>query len=826
MIRNYIAAALANILRRPFTTGASILTLALGLACFIAAYGIATYWRSADSYHANSARMVVMSQNWTYAGDAPAQKATTSSYALAGMLKADFPEVENAARAMEEADIPVSAGANRMILNIADVDPQFLEMFDLTFVAGDPRKALSKPKSVVLTASAAERLFGQAPALGKSVLVGGKEELTVTGVIAPVRQPSFMGAGPDSILRFDILRDLDTSQNAIALKRLPQTISLGGGYTFVQLSRTMPMEAFNKRLPAFVDRHMTKAEKERVDVDISAFPISEFAGRELDQALFAGSGPGVSTISILLGLGILTLAVACMNYAGLATALASGRSKEVGMRRVLGAGVMSVMAQAWLEALALTLVAVAIAFAALALAAPAVKASTSIDILYFLQGGLGPVGVIAGVIAAVSFLAGAYPGLVLSQVRPAAALRSGKSRSGSGVIARILVCVQFASASFLLVLVTVMYLQREHLSESTMATREDPVVLLNDLRPIGADYETLAARLAGRPGIKAVSVADIPPWGTLANTLQFTLTADAAGGKTGALVKSIGYDYFAALNLKILAGRAFDREHDLAPVSLFAFKPSAAVYSVIVDRTMASRMGFATPEAAIGKTMWLPATATRAAQPVVIIGVSEPEAMRLEASDTQGQVYSYATKAFWGQQRPIVRLARDQVPEGLASIRQAWDGMTRGIQSDVRFFDDLFEQSYLKYARIGQLFILLSSTAFVIASIGLLGIAVHAISRRRHEIAVRKTLGSSVGGVAKLLLTDFSAPVLIGNLLAWPLSYLAAQTYLSGFAQRIELSPFPFLLSMAITLLIAWAAIIGVVLKTATLRPADELRRA
>jgi putative ABC transport system permease protein len=159
-------------------------------------------------------------------------------------------------------------------------------------------------------------------------------------------------------------------------------------------------------------------------------------------------------------------------------------------------------------------------------------------------------------------------------------------------------------------------------------------------------------------------------------------------------------------------------------------------------------------------------------------------------------------------------------------VRRAFDELAPNIPADIRFFDQLFEQGYRQYGRISQLFVLLAGAAFAIASVGLLGIAVHAASQRRHEIAVRKTLGSSVTGVIRLLLTDFSLPVLIGNLLAWPLGYLAAQIYLSAFAHRIELTPTPFLISMAITLLIAWAAVIGVVLKAASVRPAEVLRHA
>ena len=131
-----------------------------------------------------------------------------------------------------------------------------------------------------------------------------------------------------------------------------------------------------------------------------------------------------------------------------------------------------------------------------------------------------------------------------------------------------------------------------------------------------------------------------------------------------------------------------------------------------------------------------------------------------------------------------------------------------------------------QHARIGQVFVLLVSTAFIIASVGQLGVAVHVASRRRHEIGVRKTLGSTSLGVARLLLIDFSKPALVANLLAWPMGYLAAQTYLSSFAHRIELTLAPFALSMTITLAIAWAAVIGEVLKAASVRPAEVLRHA
>jgi putative ABC transport system permease protein len=180
----------------------------------------------------------------------------------------------------------------------------------------------------------------------------------------------------------------------------------------------------------------------------------------------------------------------------------------------------------------------------------------------------------------------------------------------------------------------------------------------------------------------------------------------------------------------------------------------------------------------------------------------------------------------FGGQHPVVRISRDQASAAIAAITEVWDELAPTIPVNIRFFDELFERSFSTFARISAVFAVLAGGAFVIASIGLLGMAVHVTSLRRHEIGVRKVLGSTTLGVIRLLLIDFSKPVLVGNLLAWPLGYFAAQTYLAAFAARAPLTPAPFALSLALTLAIAWAAVIGEVLKAASVRPAEVLRHA
>jgi putative ABC transport system permease protein len=287
----------------------------------------------------------------------------------------------------------------------------------------------------------------------------------------------------------------------------------------------------------------------------------------------------------------------------------------------------------------------------------------------------------------------------------------------------------------------------------------------------------------------------------------------------------VGDRYFETLGLQLLAGRAFDRNRDTP----LARPDPSREQTVVIDETYARELGFASPQAAVGQLIYTPNPAGTVAARV--IGVTQSEMPTLQAIETpagkvEGSIYNFSYYPGFGYYLPLVRIPRADVAQAIPAIEAILGELGPSGLVSVQHYEDRFREAYRQYGRISDLFVLLGGVAFFIASVGLLGIAVHVASRRRHEIAVRKTLGSSVARVIRLLLTDFSVPVLIGNVLAWPLGYLAAQVYLSAFAERIELNAAPFLASMVITLLIAWIAVIGIVLKTATLRPAEVLRRA
>ncbi len=829
MIRHYLSSAFASIVRTPFTTVANILALALGLACFLGAYGTSVYWSSGDAYQKDAARTFVVGMKIDMKAGGPnlgagfGQLGLPSTSTLARYLRQDIPEISNVARTSLPVEAAVSTGATKQMLHAALADPAFLDIFHFDFVAGDARQALSRPDGVIFTTTAAQRLFGSKPALGQSILIDNTRTATVTGVIAPVPQPSFMGEGEDAVLRFDMLSAWAGDATGALADRKDSWMQFDA-FTFVVLPPSLSTDVFNRRLAALFEARIPREYTKRATMTGSILPISGMSTRKYDALIESQFGASVSVIFVLLLLGAIALVVAVVNYANLATAQAVMRAKEIGMRRVVGARRREIMIQSWIEALIQSLAAFATALGLLALAGPAVHMLSDVDILYFLRSGSGALIGAGFVVLVVAFVAGAYPAFVLSRVQPASALRSGRSRTAARPIANVLVVIQFASASFLLLLVITAQLQREHIEAGTISPREDPVLVLNNLASTGVDLNTLRTQLSAQPGVKNVTAANSPPWDLKRtkyvndSVQQVGRSPDQAYGANFSYSKLVSLDYFETLNMKLLAGRKLE-EQDASPADPLAMKDG----HIVIDALLARNLGFETPQAAVGQTIY----AYKA--PLHIIGVVEADMMRINgiAGEGAGTLYRYfPVFPPYMPPHPIVRISAADIPATLAAITKVWDKLAPNTPANFHFFDQMFEQTYRQQAGAGQLFALLGSTCFLIASIGLLGIAVHAASRRRHEVAIRKTLGSSAAGVVRLMLTDFSIPVLIGNLLAWPVGYLAAQSYLSAFAYRIELTPAPFLVSLIITLVIAWAAVIGIVLKVASVRPAEALRHA
>jgi putative ABC transport system permease protein len=839
MLRHYVAVALRNVRGAPFASAVNVVTLAVGLVCFVTAYAAFKFWdgaeeqfRNADDIYAltvtirNRAQASTPTQNVPYVPDVAAEA-----------LKTDFPAISKIARAHTiDRQLMVASGGRSLRLYGAAVDAEFLEIFDLPFVAGEPTAALSAPRSVVVTRDAAARLFGSDDPLGKTVLVGNAVDATVTGVIDDIREPSQFARSATATLPFDLLASRDVIE-LVEQVGGPGAFPSGANwfllrtmvYLYLSPSGGLSADQLSAGLDDFVTRHVPAELLRTNDYRMGLVPVRKMLAGTNDFF-----GTGLSFAGALLMLGGLVLGVACVNYANLATARAARRVREVGVRKALGASPAQVSMQSLFEAAALTILALLVALAAFVFAQPLVQ-----DLLgaklgpdFFARLDVWPA--LAILVLVVTLAAGAYPAFVLSRVRPVTALAVSQARLGSPLFSTLLVGAQFGVASFLLIAVTVISMQNAEVRRSALSAVEDPLVLIeNPTRLTKVSGETLRARLATVPQVRGVTELRNTPWESLA-IASVTTSPDPSSARHAPAIRWVGYDFFDVFDVPLVAGRVFDREHaaDMQPAGAPGLLPAppasnadAAPINVVATRAFVADLGLASPESAIDTLLYRPPPPFPGAQPQPpfrIVGVVEDRTFSFfkMPTDDAGAIYSLQA----GLEIVVARVSAADIPGALAGIDAAWADVAPNVAISRRFMDEVFERAYSRYTRINQVFATLAVMAFAICIAGLFGMAVFVAGRRRREIGVRKTLGGTTSQMVALLLAGFSRPVLVANLVAWPAGYFAARVYLNQFPESIDLTPWPFVLSAAITIAIAWLAVAGQTVRAARATPAEVLR--
>ncbi len=843
MFRHHLRTALRSFRRHRLATLINLLCVALGLACLVACYATVTYLEHSDARFPKAARIRVLTTNL----HAPGIRLTLHDFPFTGavvarFLRAEFPELEAVARAEEDDDVPVSDEGRATYARVTYADPQLLDIFDFDFLAGDGAPSLRNPHGAVVTASAAKRLFHLSDAraaLGRHLLLSGREDVTVTGVIAPVRNPTDF--------HFDVLAPMDVHDRLLAAAGAPVD-ETGSNFrdwwsvdqpnvTYVLLPAggSVTPQALRSQLASFADRHV-RGRNPEIQIGFGLIPVTALPLEVIESELAGFAHVDISVVAVGYLLAGLILLIACFNYAHLAAALATARAKEIGLRKVLGAARRQLIGQHLLEAALIGVAALLCALAAVALLIPIVRHigfDVGADVL--LRPGL--FGFLALLVVLVTALGGAYPALLLSSVRPAQALTAASSRKGSGLAPTLLTVAQFAASSFLLVLVLVMSAQNGVARRAVSSLARDPAVaFLTSLDTAHVGLDVLRQRLLSAPYIESVSASAAPPVSLVASPLVLARSAEAGSARTTTTQLLVSYDFFATLGMRMVAGRGFARDRgDARPDAGGSAEspgastgPGAAAPAqlgrIVLDTRAAAQLGWLDPRAAVGQLVYVPRTGGGVwGEPMEVIGVVEPRPLSVIGVGAESSTYQLmapATQAVY----PIVRISRDHVAAALRGIDSAWSGLAPDVALRRPFVDELLDRTYRPVRAAGALIGALAIFGLAIAALGLYGAAVHVTDGRLHEVGVRKTLGAHPRQIVALLLRDFSKPVLLASLVAWPLAFLAARVYLSFFVNRVALTPTPFVVALAITTAVACLAVSSRVLRAAHTEPAAVLR--
>ncbi|WP_267414200.1 FtsX-like permease family protein, partial [Sphingomonas sp. GC_Shp_4] len=530
--------------------------------------------------------------------------------------------------------------------------------------------------------------------------------------------------------------------------------------------------------------------------------------------------------------GLLTLVIAIVNYVNLSTAQAGLRAREVALRKIVGATQPMLVSQFLAEAMAMAMVALLVGLALAEMALPWINAASgaTIRLVYVGVGSVMPGAILLA--AAVGLLAGWAPALLLSRFQPAAVLASVRAPGGgrAGRRARqVLVVGQFTITIALAISTAVLVGQAEHLRRSDLGFVRDGLMLIPSFADPGLDptqRDRLRAVLGALPGVKGITRSSEAPAEQRALNISVigrpgAIVQPGAVGKLPTVhIVSVAPDFFAVYRAKLLAGRLFDDRHATDAIDDTDFRTlTAAEHGVVVTSLAATRLGFATPDQAIGQRVQIGFdTALR------IIGVIGDIRFGSPREPMPGSVYLYYPHGP-ATQIAALRYADADPRVLLAAAESAWRQVAPAVPFDAQTaaaqLDDAF---YITDMRRARLFTTAAGLAMIIGCIGLYGLAAFDTARRVKEIGIRKTIGASTAEVLRLLIGQFMRPVLLANLVAWPLAYVAMRRWLAGFDDRIALSPLFFVGATLVAMLIAAATVFGQAWRVARAEPARALR--
>jgi putative ABC transport system permease protein len=824
MLRNYLRVAIRNLVANKLHALINIGGLAVGLAACLLILLFVRDELSYDRWLPNADRIAAVESTFFVPGREKIQFGGTPGPMKPALDKDFSSDIERAVRLFQD-EAPVRAGDRQFLGELTFVDPGFFEVFDLPVVAGDREAALANNASILLSQTTARTYFGDEPAVGKTITVNGAMVFTVVGVFADLPR--------NSHLELKTIALLDTERYKDRPWIAEQWTSVNVR-TYVLLRSPASLARVTAELPAFVDRNVVIelpgfTERPSTLIRFDFMPILDIH-LHADKPGYANLG-SFNAVLAFAGIALLILIVACINFVNLATARAMSRAREVAMRKVVGATRGQLVRQHLGEAVLTALIALVIALALVELSLAPFNAFLHKELRLDLLGDPTLLATMLGLIVTVGMVGGLYPALYLSRFRPAAVLKANQSSAhGSTLLRSGLVVFQFAISIALIICTAIIYAQTVYARTLDLGfDHTDRMTLtgLSDL-PDGEARATLKREIAALPGVRGVALSsDTPPLQSNNNTLLYP-TASATDEKL--IIETLGVDpdFFAVYDVAPLAGRLFSMDHpgDFKP----AYDATSDLHqSVVVNLAFVAKLGVARPEDVLGKILWEVNDGDKPMIATTIIGVVPDLYLRSVRSIVTPHMY-YASPPdhrFFGW--ISIHVAPGRMRETAQAVEAIWARLAPGVPIRTGFVDEALSKQYDADEQRGQIFAGFAAFAILIACLGLFGLASFSAERRTKEIGMRKVLGASVLDIVRLLVWQFSRPVLIANLIAWPVSFYLMTRWLAGFRYAIDLTSPAVLLGIfggaaLLALAIAWLTTAGHAYRVARANPGRALR--
>ena len=822
MWRNNLLIATRLLTRHRVYSAINIGGLALGLAGCLLIWSYIRHERSYDAWLPESERIYQVQATWHEPGQ-PISRSQNSPFSVRATLAGAFPQIETLSVMSNGPTVLMRAG-KPIFLDWAAVDPEFFEIFRLPFVSGSAATALPDTNTVVLTETEAMRQFGTTDAAGRTMAFGageGKRDYRVGGVIKDLPR--------NSSLKLAVI----ARYNPADYDWLPPDAKGWGNMNqqhYVKLRPGADAAAINAALPAWEKRVIApqmidgRASSQADILDLALVPISDVhLGPAQHGALTpGGDSKALATFAIV---ALLTLGMATINFVNLSTARATQRAREVALRKVLGAKRRHLIVQLLSESLLLAAAATLLALSLVELAAPAIGRLIGAELAIPYSGTGGMLVPALVLLVVTGLLGGLYPAFYLSRFQPATVLRANRASEapGQGRLRTALVVVQFAIAIGLIASTAIIYAQTRFVETVDPGYRRDGLIQIDSAwRFAGSDrYEAARRQLLAVPGVVAAGRTNL---GLAAENkdIQAVVRPGAPQGLSIG-VYAVDPDFFPTMEMRLLAGRPlaerFAGDRILRNEEGERVAPGSPV-NVVINRNAARLLSFASPEAAVGATVRASIGGSEMSD-CTIVGVFEDTRIRTARDAIEPLIYTYDPSR---TSQVIVRYASARPSTVMDGVEQVWRRFEPEIPFDGHFAEDIIAEVYAADRARAALFATFAGLAVAIACLGLYSLAAFATERRTKEIGIRKVVGATVRDIVRLLAWQFSKPVIIANLIAWPVAWWAMRDWLNTFDARIALTPTPFALAGILALAIAVVTVAGHALKVARTNPIHALR--
>ena len=800
MISNYIKIAFRNILKHRGYSFINIIGLAVGMSCFILISFLVWDEFSYDRFNEHASRIYRLTLD-AQVGDKLFLTAKSSG-PLVKSLMDDVPGVEASTHVRVVGDHSMRFGDRSFTeYRLYLADSMVFRIFTFSVVEGDARTFLTKPNTIVITDEMARRYFGDTPALGKTLVMDGLSPYMVCGVVK--RFPS------NSHWHFNSL------VSSWPRPAGDEAYWLGNNwYTYVLLKPGTSGEQAEKTFQAIVAQHVRPILKQVFAADWNSMEARGMHYRYLFQPIldihlhshldeeFEPTG-SISTVSMFIMIGVLILAIACINFMNLNTSRSAQRAKEIGVRKVLGSQRSQLITLFLNEAVLLTFFAMLLSLGIVEIVLPTLSTFMNKQLSFQNVGLPVMMGGSIVLVLIVALFAGSYPAFVLSSFQPVKVLK-GELRAGigSGRLRGLLVLTQFTISIALIIGTIVIYRQLRYVQAKDLGFDKDQMLVIDNTWLLGNGSNSFKEIVLKRPGVLGAAFTQNLPGNDIASGAY----RPEGGDRTNLMMFRqlwADFDFLPMIGVKLREGRFFSK--DMATDSMSA---------VIINQSAAKVLGYSNP---VGRNLIGYFDRERTLK---IIGVTEDfhyEPLHLPVLPTVILVsHGYPTR--------IVLKVHGNIPEIVRDLNEQWSSFSGGQPFTAYFLDQHLETYYRRDEAEGVLFAVLAGIGILISCLGLLGLTMHATEQRTKELGIRKVLGASGSSLMGLLTKELLSIVIIANLIAWPVAYFAMRRWLQDFAYHVEIGWWVFALAGSVALAIALLTISFQTIKAVRANPAEALK--